>query len=165
MVVASGAAGSTQNTSMINLVLCSMMADGFKTMADRIEAGEQPAAVAQSLLKENFKAVFNGNGYAPDWPDKAQGMGIWRIDSGVDAINKLGDKKNLELFESLGVFSRVECTARRDILFEQYLGTVDMEVNCMMSMIKKNVIPACKKAGAQNHQPMRLFLCLAADLI
>ena len=158
MVVASGAAGSTQNTSMINLVLCSMMADGFKTMADRIEAGEAAAAVAQSLLKENFKAVFNGNGYAPDWPDKAQGMGIWRIDSGVDAINKLGDKKNLELFESLGVFSRVECTARRDILFEQYLGTVDMEVNCMMSMIKKNVIPACKKAGAQTHRPkLRLF--------
>ena len=104
-MVASGAAGSTQNTSMINLVLCSMMADGFKTMADRIEAGEQPAAVAQSLLKENFKAVFNGNGYAPDWPDKAQGMGIWRIDSGVDAINEFTSDKNIELFGNVGVFT------------------------------------------------------------
>jgi glutamine synthetase len=132
---------------MVNTVLCSMMADSFKVMADRVEGGETPEAVAQSLLKDNFKAVFNGNGYDPAWPDKAEGMGIWRIDSGVDAINKLGEEKNLALFESLNVLSRAETIARKDILLEQYLGTVDMEVNCMINMIKTAVIPSCKKAA------------------
>jgi glutamine synthetase len=83
---------------MVNTVLCTMMADGFKAMADEIEGGKKPEEVVQSVLKEHFKAVFNGNGYDPEWPDKAQELGIWRIDSGVDAINALGGEKNVKLF-------------------------------------------------------------------
>jgi glutamine synthetase len=67
-------------------------------MADEIEGGKKPEEVVQSVLKEHFKAVFNGNGYDPEWPDKAQELGIWRIDSGVDAINALGGEKNVKLF-------------------------------------------------------------------
>jgi len=142
------AAGSSQNTSMVNTVLCTMMADGFKCLSEAIEGGATPVAAIQKLLKDNFQAVFNGNGYDPAWPDQARDeKKIWRIDSGVDAIQKLGDEKNLAMFESLGVCSRAETEARRVILLEQYLGTVEMEVHCLINMLKLNVIPSCKKAG------------------
>jgi glutamine synthetase len=141
------ATGSTQNASMVNTVLCTMMADGFKAMADEMEGGKSAEEVVQGVLKENFKGVFNGNGYDPEWPDKAQELGIWRIDSGVDAINKLGDEKNLKLFSTHSVFTEAETIARKDILLEQYLGTVDMEVHCLINMLKTAVVPSCKAAG------------------
>ena len=49
--------------------------------------------------------------------------------------------------ETHGVFTEAETVARKDILLEQYLGTVDMEVHCMVNMIKTAVIPSCKAAA------------------
>ena len=140
------AAGSSQNVSLINTVLNTITAEAFKIVADRIEGGETPTAIAQDLLKQHSKVVYNGNGYDPEWPDKAVEKGIWRIDSGVDAINKLTDAKNTELFEKMGVFTPRECEARRAVLLEHYIGTVEMEAKTMVDMINQHVIPSCKKA-------------------
>merc|ERR1719359_2008543 len=45
------AAGSSQNVSLVNTVLNTIAAEAFKIVADRLEAGEQPLAIAQDLLK------------------------------------------------------------------------------------------------------------------
>ena len=79
------ACGSSQNVSLVNTVLNTITAEGFKIIADRVEAGEDAVAVAQDLLKAHSKCIFNGNGYDPEWPAKAVEKGIWRIDSGVEA--------------------------------------------------------------------------------
>ena len=99
------AAGSSQNVSLINTVLNTITAEAFAIVADRIEAGETPAAVAQDLLKVHSKVIFNGNGYDTEWPEKAVEKGVWRIDSGVEAIKKFTDSKNTELFEKMGVLT------------------------------------------------------------
>jgi glutamine synthetase len=140
------AAGSAQNVSLINTVLNTIAAEAFAIVADRIEAGESPTEVAQDLLKKHSKVIFNGNGYDPAWPDQAVEKGIWRIDSGVDAIKKFTDAKNTELFEKMGVFSPRECEARRTVLLEHYIGSVEMEAMTMVDMINQHVIPSCKKA-------------------
>ena len=56
--------------SLINTVLNTIAAEVLSIVADRIEAGES-TAIAQDLLKEHSKVTFNGNGYDPEWPDKA----------------------------------------------------------------------------------------------
>ena len=139
------AAGSAQNVSIINTCLNTIAAEAFQIVADRIEAGETPTAVAQDLLKKHSKVIFNGNGYDPEWPEQAVEKGIWRIDSGVDAIKKLTDAKNTELFEKMGVFSPREWEARRTVLLE-HQGSVEMEAMTMVDMINQHVIPSCKKA-------------------
>mmetsp|Transcript_30325 Transcript_30325/g.75315 ORF Transcript_30325/g.75315 Transcript_30325/m.75315 type:complete len:595 (+) Transcript_30325:128-1912(+) len=50
------AAGSSQNVSMVNTVLNTITAEAFKIVADRMEAGEEPLAIAQDLLKKHSKA-------------------------------------------------------------------------------------------------------------
>jgi glutamine synthetase len=141
------AVGSTQNTSMVNTVLNSMTAEAFKTVADRIEAGEDAVDVARALLKEHSKVIFNGNGYEPTWPDEAVKKGIWRIDSGVDAICELTSAKNIELFGTVGVFTEAECHARKSIMLGQYVATVEMEAQCLIDMVNQHVIPDCTTAG------------------
>ncbi len=37
--------------------------------------------------------------------------GVWRIDSGVDAICRYSDPKNTALFEAMGVLKPNECAA------------------------------------------------------
>jgi len=141
------AVGSTQNVSLVNTVLNTLTAEGFKIISDRVEAGEEVAAVARDLLKKHFKCIFNGNGYDPAWPSIADEKGIWRIDSGVDALQRLSAEKNTQLFSQMGVLSPEECKAREEVLLEHYSGTVEIECRVMVDMINQHVIPAAQKAG------------------
>ena len=81
------------------------MAESMDFLADKVEAGEDLRDAVAGMLKEHWPAVFNGNGYDPAWPDDAVKKGIWRIDSGVDAINEFTSDKNIELFGNVGVFT------------------------------------------------------------
>lgn len=141
------AAGSSQNVSLINTVLCALAAEGFKEISDRVEAGEKAADVARDLLKKHSKCIFNGNGYDPAWPAEAEEKGIWRIDSGVDAMCRMSADKNKKLFSDMGIFTPTECEARETVLLEHYIGTVEIECKTMIDMIYQHVIPAAKNAG------------------
>jgi len=140
------AVGSAQNVSMVNTVLCTMCAEQFKVAADMISGGMKPTEVTQKLLNEHWRVIFNGDGYDPAWPGQADKLGLFRFDSGVDAIRQLTAEKNIALFAGNGVFTPEECEAREEILLGEYIGTVEMEVECMISMMLQKVIPACKKA-------------------
>ena len=138
------AVGSSQNVSFINTVLNTMCAEKFKEFADKIEAGAKPSDIAAETLNAHWKVIFNGNGYDPKWPDEAVARGLWRIDSGVEAIGRLGDPKNVELFEKVGVLSKDELLARRDIDWEHYIGLIEIEALTMIDMITQSIIPALK---------------------
>ena len=97
------AVGSSQNVSMVNTVLCSIFADAFSNFSDQLEKGAKPAEVAATLLDSHWRAIFNGNGYSQDWPIEAGKRGLWRIDSGVEAMSRLSAPKNIELFEKTKV--------------------------------------------------------------
>jgi glutamine synthetase len=145
------ACGSSQNVSLVNTVLATMMANEFREIADEVEKGATAEAVAQELLKAHIKCVFNGNGYDPAWPDKAVEKGVCRIDSGIDAICKLSDQKNLDLFVQAGVFGVDEVVARETVLLELYMGVVEMEIQVMIDMINQHVIPSMKSAGMPDY--------------
>jgi glutamine synthetase len=144
------AVGSSQNVSMVNTVLNSMCAAKFKEFADAIEAGKgTPREVASKALDEHWKVIFNGNGYDEKNQEMLTNNGVWRIDSGVDAMVKVADPKNVEMFSSIGVLSADECAARRDIMLEHYIGTVEIETKCFINMVQQHVIPSVKKAGIE----------------
>merc|ERR1719440_2080991 len=62
------AVGSSQNVSLVNVVLATMVAHEFAEISKKVEAGESAVEVARAMLKEHMKAVFNGNGYGETWP-------------------------------------------------------------------------------------------------
>ena len=140
------AVGSTQNVSMVNTVLNTLTAEAFNMVADRLDAGEAPAAITKDLYEKHSKVVYNGNGYDPEWPEIANKRGIWRLDSAVEAMCLLDSPKNIELFGSQNIFTEKELSARKEVILEHYTGTVEMECLCMIEMIKAHVIPAVKAA-------------------
>mmetsp|Transcript_18466 Transcript_18466/g.35139 ORF Transcript_18466/g.35139 Transcript_18466/m.35139 type:complete len:731 (+) Transcript_18466:107-2299(+) len=148
------AVGSSQNVSLVNTVLGAMCASQFKLIADRIEKGETGVAVAQDLLRNHMKIVFNGNGYDTTWPDTAKEKGLFVIASGVDAISTLSDPKNVQMFSEVGVFTPEECQARKVVMLGNYCFTVTTEAKCMIDMIRRHVIPSVRAAGmGDDHVP------------
>jgi glutamine synthetase len=141
------AVGSSQNVSFVNTVLNSITADAFARFSAAIEGGRKPQEVAAEALGTAWKSIFNGDGYSAEWRDEAERRGVWRIDSGVEAMQRLAAEKNLALFESLGVLSRPETEARRVVMLGHYTGTVEMEAGCMVDMILQHIVPAVAKAG------------------
>jgi glutamine synthetase len=141
------AVGSAQNVSLVNVVLNTITAAAFKEVADRIEGGETAQAVAADLINTHVpKVVFNGDNYDEANQEMLTKRGVWRIDSGVDAICRFSDPKNTALFESMGVLKANECAARQEVLLDHYVGTVDIEAKCMVDMINKHVLPSAKAA-------------------
>jgi len=141
------AVGSAQNVSMVNTVLNTIVAEQFEEFANKVEAGADINDVAREALKDHWKVIFNGDNYCPKAQEELTARGIWRIDSGVEAIATLTSEKNIALFEKMGVLNGVECKARQDCLHDHYTGTVDIEAKCMIDMINQHIIPSVKAAG------------------
>lgn len=142
------AVGSSQNVSMVNTVLNTIVAEKFAEFSDRIEKGEEAVAIAKEALEKHWKVIFNGNNYDEKCQEELTAKGVWRIDSGVEAIAALTSPKNVALMEKMGVMTSAECQARTDVTHDHYAGTVEMEALCMIDMIQQHVIPSVKSIGA-----------------
>jgi glutamine synthetase len=141
------AVGSSQNPSMVNTVLNTIAAEKFAEFADRIEKGEDAATIAREALKKHWRVIFNGNNYDPANQQELTDRGIWRIDSGVEAIARITADKNIALFEKMKVLTKEECFARQDVIHTHYTGTVEMEALVLVDMLNQHIIPSIKAAG------------------
>ena len=141
------AVGSSQNVSMVNTVLNTITAESMAVISDAIEGGQSPAEAATAALDEHFKCIFNGDNYSEEWPIEAGKRGVWRIDSGVESLDRLSDPKNTELFSSMNVMSEAECKARATVNLEHYTGFCEMEAKSMIGMLKQDIIPSATKSA------------------
>lgn len=156
------AVGSAQNVSMVNTVLCSIFADSFAEMSKQIEGGKDGKDVAISFLKDHWKCIMNGDNYSEEWPIEAGKRGVWRIDSGVEAMKRISEPKNVALFEGLKVMSKKECDARAECMHDHYSGYVEIEANAMLDMFQQHVIPSVKAAEDLGHLLPGLEAAVAA---
>merc|ERR1712086_424147 len=92
--------------------------------------------------------IFNGDSYDEEMQQMLTDSGVWRIESGVEAIHRLSAQENKDLFQSLGVMDSDECDARASVLHDHYTGTVEMEALTLIDMINQHIIPSVKAAGA-----------------
>ena len=141
------AVGSSQNVSLVNTVLNTIAAEKFGEFADKIDAGASPEDVAKEALNKHWRVIFNGNNYDEEMQQMLTDRGVWRIDSGVEAIRTLSSEKNIKLFEKMNVMNKEECEAREIVLHDHYAGTVEMEALCLIDMINQHIIPSVKGAG------------------
>ncbi|NTW91810.1 MAG: glutamine synthetase type III, partial [Erysipelotrichaceae bacterium] len=76
-----------------------------------------------------------------DWVVEAAERGLPNIKSFVEAIEFLDDEKARKLFERNAVFSIDELEARSDILYEQYIKTIQVEAKTLIRMVEREVLP------------------------
>ena len=147
------AVGSSQATAKPNTVLNTIVADSLLHVADEIErltAGGKglEAAVNEvvvDLLKKHQRVIFDGNGYSEEWHAEAERRGLPNLRNAVDAIGTFCAKKNLELFERLGVLSAKEAESRMNIMFEAYSKAIAIEAQSALSLARTMILPAAQR--------------------
>lgn len=141
--------GSSQSTAGINMILNAVIADSLEQLADLLEEADDFEAAVHQLLRETFinhaRIIFNGNGYSDEWVEEAQRRGLLNLKTTVDAVPYLKEERNIELFERQKVLTREEVESRYEILMEEYVNLLNIEANTMVSMARKEILPAASK--------------------
>ncbi|MSR74221.1 MAG: glutamine synthetase type III [Planctomycetes bacterium] len=143
------AVGSSQSCAGPNIALNTIAAESFRHMANRIEelarkSGLEAAVqqVVQEELKQHYRVVFNGNGYGAEWQVEAEKRGLPNMRNTVDALEHSACAANVELFESMGVFTRRELESRATIAIEHYEKHIAIEAQACLDIAATMVVPS-----------------------
>ena len=141
--------GSSFSVADPAVVLNTVAAEYLMRFAERLEKASDVKAEALNIIKEEYTAhrriVFNGNNYSADWVKEAGRRGLLELKTTVDALPRLLDEKNVELYTRHGVFTRSELESRLEMQLENYSKIVNIEARTMVSMAGKDLIPAVEK--------------------
>ena len=138
--------GSSDSIASPNTTLNAIVAEAFCEAADRLEQAEDFDIEVHDLIKEYLtehqRIIFNGDGYAKAWVEEAERRGLPNITCTIDAAASLTTDKAVKLFEKFGIYSKTELESRKEITYETYSKTTNIEALTMIDMAKKLYIPA-----------------------
>lgn len=144
--------GSTMSISGPNIVLNTIVAEMLSQIADKLEGAEDFNAelrtVIEDMVKENYKVIFDGNGYDDAWVVEAEKRGLPNIKTTVEAIEVFSDQENIDVLTKHKVFTKEEIMARQEIMFEEYKMTINIEALTMIQIAKREIMPAVMKYAA-----------------
>ena len=146
--------GSSNSIACANIMLNSAVAESLKIYADRLEGAEDFETALHEMIKKTIKdhkrIIFNGNGYDESWIKEAtEKRGLLNYRTTADAIPHLLDKKNVDMLTSQGVFTEAEIKSRYEITLENYVKSVIIEANTMVTMAKTEIAPAVEAYSAE----------------
>jgi len=138
--------GSSLSISGPNVVLNTIVAETLDEFASRLEKSSDLNAELQELIKEKIiehkKIIFNGNGYDDEWVREAEKRGLLNLKTLPDAMEHYLDAQNIEMFTKYGVYSESEMKSHHEVKLEKYSKVLNIEVNTMLDMIYKDILPA-----------------------
>ncbi len=143
--------GSSQSLGGVNFVLNTIVAETLSEIATELEGAKGDAinarvqALLQKYAKQHKRVIFNGDGYTEEWQKEAAKRGLPNLKNMVDAVATVTDRANLAVISKHNVLTEEELTARQEILFENYIKTINIEAQCMLQMAKRQFLPAALK--------------------
>ena len=94
------------------------------------------------MIKEVKPIIFNGNNYSAEWEKEAGKRKLLNLKNTVDALPELTKAPVVDTFEKHKVLNKRELEARQEIMFEQYIKTVNVEAQLMVLMANRYILPA-----------------------
>ena len=138
--------GSSQNVALANIVINTAVAESLHEFANVLEKAECFETALEELITSTFRAhhriLFSGNSYSREWEKEAERRGLSNFKTAPDAYAHFTDEKNVRLFSRFGVMSETEMKSRREIFFENYRKTKNIEAKTMLEMTARDIIPA-----------------------
>lgn len=142
-------AGSSVSLAGPNTTLNAIVAETLKVFADELEGTKDFEKSLNTLIEREVKAhwriVFNGNGYDESWKKEAAKRGLLELRTTPDAVAHYLDEKNVKLFTNTGVYTKEEMESHYEIKLEKYAQLLNIEVETMLEMINKDILPAAYK--------------------
>ena len=159
--------GSSDSMASSNTTLNTIVAEAFCEAADILEKAKDFDVAVHDLMKEYLtkhqRIIFNGDGYSDAWVKEAERRGLPNIKSTIEAADTLTTKKAIKLFEDFGVYTKVELESRKEIIFENYAKTINIEALTMIDMASKQIIPAVMKYAGRLAKDVNEVKAAGAD--
>jgi glutamine synthetase len=144
------AVGSKTNCAKPITVLNSIVAEQLSIFKAKVDGRlENPKMKKDDAifneLRDSIKHIrtilFEGDGYSDDWEKEAKKRGLSNNRKTPEALKAKVSKKNIALFESMGVMNAVESQARYEIELEEYLMRIQIEGRVLGDIARNHVIP------------------------
>ncbi|MBE5826388.1 MAG: glutamine synthetase type III [Butyrivibrio sp.] len=159
--------GSSDSMASSNTTLNTIVAEAFCEAADILEKAEDFDVAVHDLMKEYLtkhqRIIFNGDGYSDAWLKEAERRGLPNIKSTIEAADTLTTKKAIKLFGDFGVYTKTELESRKEIIFENYAKTINIEALTMIDMASKQIIPAVMKYAGRLARDVNEVKAAGAD--
>lgn len=138
--------GSSLSVAGPNIVINTAVADVLSGFADRLEKAKDFNAEITKLIRETVRKhkriIFNGNSYSEEWVKEAENRGLLNLRSTAQALPYYKSAKNVALFSRHKVFTKAEVESRCELLLENYVKVLTIEAQTMLSMVKRDILPA-----------------------
>jgi len=139
------AVGSSQNCSFPTACCNTVWACGAAHIAGKIEGGKSLKDAVAETFKECRSVIFTGNGYSSEWPVEAKNRGLPNLNTTPLAIAAFKGEKCREALTAQKIFSPEECDAFAETMYENYVTTLTIEAQTMLSMVSQGFVPAMAK--------------------
>ena len=161
--------GSSNSIACANIMLNAAVAESLRQYADELEKAADFETALHALIKRTIndhkRIIFNGNGYDDSWIKEAtEERGLLNYRTTADCMPHLMDEKNVKMLTSLGVYTEEELKSREDIMLENYVKTVIIEANTMVSMARTQITPAIEAYAADVARSASAKQAVAAGL-
>ncbi len=133
--------GSSMSAAEVNTVLNSILAASINELLEQCTTKEDVIDYCKKTIKKHRRILFSKDGYSEEWVLEAKQRGLPNIKSYIEATTALIDQKSIDLFSSLGVYTKKELDARYEIINEQYCKTMEIEVRTLLQMVKREILP------------------------
>jgi len=145
------AVGASANNAGALTTLNSAVAEQlieFKAEADKKIAAGKPMKIAvMDTLKPIIASIlnvvcFDGNGYTDEWVAEAKRRGLDTETNVPKMFKAFTEKKAVDMFTKLGVYTEKELVARNEVRWDTYCKKVQIEARVTGRMAVNHIIPA-----------------------
>lgn len=133
--------------TVLNTVVAKQLND-FKKEVDslinnkNLKKDEAVFNVLREYIKSSKRIRFDGDGYSLEWLKEAARRKLSNNKSTPAALQVLTSKETLELFEGLGVMSKVEVEARKEVELETFILQTQIEGRVFNELVYNYILPA-----------------------
>ena len=145
------AVGASQSIGASILTLNVIVAESVDFLVTELEkaAPDKLNETIQKLLKdvidEHGSVIFNGNGYCEEWHAEAEKRGLPNLKTTIEALPAYTLPSTVAAFEKYGILTGRELESRKEIAYEHYVKSVNVEANTVIEMAKTVIYPAAMR--------------------
>lgn len=144
------AVGSSANCAEVMTVMNSIMAKQLQTFKKEVDAliykdglkkDEAIFNILREYIKDSKNIMFEGDGYSDDWAEEAKKRGLNNVKTTPEALERELDRKFVELYEDLGIYTHREIEARNEVKLEKYGSVIAIEATVLADITRNHIIP------------------------
>lgn len=143
------AVGSEANCASAMIALNAAVADQLnqfkKDVDELIEKGEPKVSAILDVIRRYIKICkpihFDGNGYSDEWKEEAARRGLDCETSVPVIFDNYLKPETIEMFERVGVMTKVELEARNEVKWETYTKKIQIEARVLGDLAMNHIVP------------------------